>query len=335
MSITAKELAKKLGLSETAVSMALNNKPGVSTNTRKRVIEAAEQAGYDFERINAKSQKKGSIYFISYRSSNVILSYNPIFDELWEGLVNACQKRNYPVRMLQVYEKLDNLDLIFEEIRGSDCVGIILVGTEMKPDKLRAFMSLGMPITLLDSQSREYPCNSVLINNFQGAYIATNYLIAQYRETPGYLQSAYTIANFEERTRGFHKALNDNGMSRSHAITHQLAPSIEYAMADMLEVIDSGEKLARCYYSDNDAIAIGAIKALKLRGYRIPEDVAVMGFDNISEARIIEPALTTMDVPRYFIGSVAADNLIGQIENKYHHVVNVEILPTLTRRFST
>lgn len=335
MSITAKELAKKLNLSETAISMALNNRPGVSTATRKRIIEAAEQAGYDFERIQNKASNRGSIYFVSYRTSNAILSYSPIFDELFDGIVNECKKREYTVRMIQVYERSDDLERVLEDLRGSDCCGIILLGTELRPEILKAFLSLKLPLTLLDSYFDELPCNSVLINNYQGAYDATNFLIGIFREQPGYLKSNYAIANFEERTRGFYKAIQNNGMSRSRTITHLLAPSIDAAMADMLEIIDNGEPLARCYFADNDMIAIGVIKALRLRGYRIPEDVAVVGFDNIPEARIIEPALSTMDVPRFYIGKMAAQNLISQLENRVTHFAKTEIAVSLTRRFST
>lgn len=90
----------------------------------------------------------------------------------------------------------------------------------------------------------------------------------------------------------------------------ELAPSIEGAFSDMLEIIDSGTPLAKCYFADNDLIAIGSIKALKLRGYRIPQDIAVIGFDNISEGRILEPSLTTIDIPRRFMGQTAVDQLI-------------------------
>ena len=86
MSITAKELAEKLNLSQTAVSMALNNKPGVSTETRRMVVEAAEKYGYDFTRLSLKKNKAGSIYAVSYRSHNAIMSYSPIFDAIQKRL---------------------------------------------------------------------------------------------------------------------------------------------------------------------------------------------------------------------------------------------------------
>lgn len=105
-------------------------------------------------------------------------------------------------------------------------------------------------------------------------------------------------------------------------------------MADMLEIIDRKDPLAKCYFADNDIIAIGAMKALMLRGYRIPEDISFIGFDNISEGKIIEPSLTTMDVPRLYIGKTAAKLLVEQIDSKVVHTSKVEIAARLVKRFS-
>ncbi len=334
MSITAKELAKKLGLSETAVSMALNNKPGVSTSTRQLVIKAAEEAGYDFSRIRNSGDISGSIYVIFYKTHNAILSYTPIFDELYQGIKEECQKKSIGCKMIHFYEKTDKLEDCFAEIRGSDCIGIILVGTEMTKEVCQRFIDLNLPMTLLDTYFESLDCNSVLINNSQGAYIATEYLISITGTQPGYLQSSYPIYNFAARQEGYFKAIKENGMSKSRSIIHKLAPSIEDAMGDMLEILDDNPEIARCYFADNDIIAIGAMKAFKLRGYKVPEDVAIIGFDNISECRVVEPSLTTMDVPRLFIGQTAAKQLLEQITTKVHHSCKTEVSTKLIKRLS-
>ncbi|MDE6994188.1 MAG: LacI family transcriptional regulator, partial [Lachnospiraceae bacterium] len=251
MSVTAKELAQKLGLSATAVSMALNNKAGVSTETRARIIKAAEEYGYDFTKVKHDSSHSGSIYIIFYRTHNAILSYSPIFNELYDGVKSECQKEHFTVKMMQFYEKVDVLEDCFSDLRLSDCKGIILIGTEIRQDVCRQFLALGYPLILLDTYFDGLDCTSVLINNAQGAYIATNYLIAGTRVQPGYLQSSYLIPNFVERQEGYFKAVKENGMSPSRSVIHKLSPSIEAAMADMLEIIDRRDPLAKCYFADN------------------------------------------------------------------------------------
>ncbi|MCR4823122.1 MAG: LacI family DNA-binding transcriptional regulator [Treponema sp.] len=334
MSVTAKELAKKLGLSQTAVSMALNNKTGVSTKTRQKVIHLAEEYGYDFSKLKKDNNHAGSIYVIYYKAHNAILSYSPIFNELFDGIKSECQLKNYKVKTIQFYEKNDSLEDCFADLRLSDCIGIILIGTEIRQDVCRQFLALEYPIILLDTYFDSLECSSVLSNNVQGAYVATDYLIALKNCQPGYLQSSYPIPNFMERFEGYTKAIKDNGMSPSRSIIHKLAPSIENAMADMLEIIDRKDSLASSYFADNDVIAIGAIKAFKLRGYKIPEEISIIGFDNISESRIVEPSLTTMDVPRFYIGQTAAKTLIEEMQTKMVYTKKIEISTRLIKRFS-
>ena len=331
MSITAKQLAKELGLSEAAVSMALNNKTGVSTKTRRRVIKAAQEKGYDFSRIKEKQERLGSVHVVFYRTHNAIISYFPIFNELYDGIKSVCQKSHVISRVIHFYEKTDDLEEYFGDMRTSDCAGI---GTEIRKEICQKFLSLGLPLVLLDTFFDSIACNTVLIDNQQGAYTATDFLISRYHTQPGYLKSSYTIPNFEERKNGYFKAIKENGMSASRSIIHELAPSIEDATADMLAVLDNHDPLARCYFADNDLIAIGAIKALKARGYKIPDDVAIIGFDNIAESRIIEPALTTMDVPRFSIGETAAEVLLSQIRSADFYFRKIEISTSMELRGS-
>ena len=106
-------------------------------------------------------------------------------------------------------------------------------------------------------------------------------------------------------------------------------------MTDMLEISESGATLARSYFADNDMLAIGAMRAFLLRGFRIPEDVFFVGFDNIMESRVITPSLTTVDVPRIYMGSMAARQLLTEINEPTSRKTTVQISTNLIKRFST
>ena len=332
MSITAKELAQKLGLSQTAVSMALNNKPGVSTETRRMIIEAAEKYDYDFTKLSLKKNKAGSIYAVSYRSHNAILSYSPIFDTMVEGMESVIQKECYKLKVVNFYEKRDNLDHYLEDLRATDCVGILLFGTEMREEVVRPFFKLPFPVVIMDAYFEGLDFTYVLPNNRQGAYLATDYLISRCLKQPGYLQSSYPLRNFSERQEGFFRAVQDNGMSRSRCIIHQLSPTIDGAMADMLAIIDRADTLADCYFADNDLIAVGAIKALKENGYRIPQDIGIVGFDNLPLGSVIEPALTTIHVPKQYMGEAAAQKLIDLLNTPGQPPTKTEVSTMLVKR---
>lgn len=336
MSITAKELAKKLNLSEAAISMALNNKQGVSTTTRKKILETAKEYGYDFTRVADLSESHilhGTIYFLIYRKHGAVVNNTPFFSQLSEGIDYGCKKERYFLNVCYLYSDQDVLAQINEIIRMG-CKGIILLGTEMNEADFIPFSHITIPLVLLDTYFENIKRDCVLINNVGGAYQATKYIISKRKSQPGYLHSSYAINNFNERADGFYKAIRAHGMSTSKSIVHLLSPSMEGAYADMSTLLTQGEETADCYFADNDLIAAGAVKAFKEKGYRIPEDIAIVGFDNMPLCTYIEPALTTIHVPKQYMGEMAVHRLSNMIESKTKECVKIEISTSLIKRDS-
>lgn len=335
MGITAKELAEKLNLSAAAVSMALHNKPGVSTRTQQIVMDAALKYGYDFSKLSEKRVIEGAIYLVIYKKHGVIVTDTPFFSEVTEGISLECKKQKYKLKISYIYEEEDTLAKQIEDIQFSDCTGIILLGTEMNMENLKPFLKLPIPMVLLDAYFDTLSCDCVLINNHQGAYLATQYLIRKCKTQPGYLRSSYQISNFSERATGFYNAVRSAGLSASKSIVHSLSPSVDGACFDMLEIIRSDESLADCYFADNDLIAVGAMKAFKQCGLHIPEDISIVGFDNMPVSSVIEPMLTTVHVPKQYMGEIAVQRLIARLKSPGEPPVKIQISTTLIKRQST
>ena len=334
MKVTAKDLARALGLSEAAVSMALNNKPGVSTATRRKVLEEAERRGYDFSRKAAFGNDfKGSLCLAIYKKSGAVVADTPFFADLTGGVSAACRKAHYDLVIRYLYED-DELDDRLYGLSRMDFKGILLLATEMDTAALSRFARFRTPILLLDACFETADYNSVVIDNRQGAYLAAAYLIKKRKKQPGYLRSAYPIINFDERADGFYKAIRANGMSTAQSLVHRLTPSEDGAYADMKALLAAGETPADCYFADNDHIAIGAIKALKEAGYRIPEDVAVVGFDDLPLCEFLDPPLTTVRVPTHAMGETAVRRLIEMAEQKPSCPVKIEVGTALVKRKS-
>ncbi len=334
MGITAKKLAEKLGISPAAVSMALNNKPGVSQKTRRLILDTAEKEGYDFYRISSKNQVIGTLYFVSFKKHGAVVMDTPFFSQLSDGVSERCKELGYKLNFYYVWDD-DTLQKQIENIQYSDCCGIILLGTEMHVEDYRHFQKLSIPIVVLDVYFETIQANYVLINNVQGAYLATTYLIKKTQQQPGYLRSAYSIMNFNERASGFYNAIRNAGLSSSKSIVHRLSPSVEGAFLDMIEILEQKEALAKCYFADNDLIAVGAMRALKSRGCRIPEDIAIIGFDNIDFSNIVEPSLSTIHVPKKEMGKIAVDRLAELIRQPKAVPTKIEVSTHVIKRRST
>ena len=335
MSITAKELAGILHMSPAAVSIALNNRPGVSNSTRKMVLEAADKYGYDFSRLNKKSNARGPIYYVIYKKHGAVVDKTDFFSALFEGIEKQTKAEGYKLVVSTIYENEEMVNRQIEDIQYSDCAGVIVLGTEMAIDDIRKFQKLPIPFVLLDTYFEEINCDCVLINNVQGAYQAASHLIKVTGKQPGYLRSSYTIGNFLERNSGFFKAVRAHGMASGGSAVHYLTPSIEGAYSDMKEIIRSKEKLASAYFVDNDLIALGAMKALKEFGYRIPEDIAIVGFDNIPASSIVEPSLSTINVPKTYMGEVVVKRIVERINNPKSLPQKIQINTTLIPRRSS
>ena len=334
MSITAKQLAAKLGLSESAVSLALNDRPGVSSATRKRVFEAANELGYDFARKGiSPSSRKGTVCFVIYKKSGAVVDDTPFFAQLIDGVNTGCRRANYDCVTRYLYEDDDVPGQIYA-LNLSKFSGVILLATEIDENALRLFSDLKTPVVVLDAYFEKLAFNYILINNIQGAYMATEHLIKKRRAQPGYLRSAYPISNFDQRADGFYKAIRASGMSTSQSQVCRLSPSQEGAYADMRQLLAGGDKPADCYFADNDLIAIGAMQAIREAGYRIPEDVGVVGFDDMPACEYITPQLSTVEVPKHYMGQTAAMRVVQLIENKQAQPLKIEVSTRLIRRKS-
>ena len=308
MSMTVKELAQKIGVSPAAVSMALNDKPGVSELTREMILRVAKEEGYDFRKIKRKITNQPKIAFVIFKKHGAVVADTPFFSELTESVTRSCMEYGHALDIRYI----TSTDSVNQELRAlikSGIGGIILLGTEMHREDFQPFESVDIPIVILDTYYDSVDMNFVLINNVQGAYLATNFLIRQRKCQPGYLHSAYGIANFDERQDGFYKAVRENGYSSSGCIVHRLAPMIDGAYQDMKAILNRGEPIASSYFADNDLIAAGALRAFREAGYRIPEDIAVIGFDNTSLCESLDPPLTTVNVPKQALGKMAVKRL--------------------------
>lgn len=331
MSITAKFIAKQLNLSAAAVSMALNNKPGVSTETKKRILETAKALGYDFTKIKHTTNNCNIINFILYNKNGIFDI--PFFTELISGVENGFKNTNYKLIVNHINDD-DNIPDKLSEILLNGCKGIILLGTEMSKEDFFYFQSFEIPIILLDSYFTSSKIDCIQINNRDGAKLATTHLIKKRHSQPGYLRSSCRLSNFDERADGFFSAIRQNGLSVSKSIVHYLSPTVDAAYSDMINLLNQNEEIATCYFADNDEIAIGAMKAFIEKGYKIPKDISIIGFDNIQFSSYISPPLTTINVPKSYIGKLASERMMSIINGTEFHPIKIEVNTTLIIRDS-
>lgn len=333
MSISAKELAEKLNVSAATVSMVLNNKPGISNDTRERVLSAANEYGFDFSKLGAKTGTAGSIQLVIYKKHGLVVADTPFFAQVIESIEQECRHEDMSLQITYFYSTGDP-DEQMEVIKRSNCDGILLLGTEMQLEDLEHFVSLNSQLVVLDTYFDELDLDFVTINNFRGMVMAADYLFSKGFSEIGYLRSSYDIVNFSERADGYCRSLKKHGAEYKTELIHRLTPSAEGAYKDMKKLLETGCPVASAYVADNDLIAAGAIKAFKEHGLNIPEDVSVIGFDNMPVCNLLEPPLTTVDVPKKAFGSLGFKQLTNKIQRNSNGYLRTMLSPAMRIRKS-
>lgn len=337
MGISAKELAARISVSPATVSMVLNNKQGIGEETRRRVLEAARQYGYDLSRhaasLPSPAQSDYSIHFVLFKRHGAVVADTPFFAELLEGFTQACTAMKCPYKVSYHYYTKDFAQQV--QANGyQDASGLILLGTEMEPSDIQQFLSLGIPCVILDCYYDEIQADFVLINNVQGAYLATKHLIDSGHRSIGYLRSSRRIANFEERANGYYNALRRHGIDTSHPYVFSLAPTADQGYEDMLQCLSGEPPLATAYFADNDIIAAAASRAFAEKGLLSTRPISIIGFDDMPFCQLMTPALSTMRVAKRSLATIAVDRLIEKLRQPASTCRKISIATSLISRDS-
>lgn len=316
--ITNKELAVLVGVSEATISLVLNGKRGISEKTRKNVIEKIRDLGYE-DVLNSKSIEveekpvkdhlslSKSIAFVLYKVGGELLGMNSFFPLIFDGIERTSRKYgcNLIVFTIDREETQDGIS----RIKEAGCSGVVIFATEMQEHDLEAFHSIGVPIVLFDNHFPGSDINSVKVNNEQGIYIAIRHLYELGHKKIGYLSSGLPINSFRERREWAKTILERFSLEFESKYYFEIGYPTEKAEKNIRELLSGKIELPTAFISDNDLVAIGAMQAFKKEGYRIPEDISIVGYDDRPICELVEPALTTIRLPREFFGAEAVERL--------------------------
>ncbi|NIM92200.1 MAG: substrate-binding domain-containing protein [Anaerolineales bacterium] len=331
---TLREIADRLGVSTATVSRVLNDKPGVSQKTRERVLTLAQELQYRpnlAARSLATSSTKTVLFLVHRRQFSA--AEDPFYPFIMHGLEEALKDDGYNVMLVT----LDDAQLaagpanlrVLQEQRAD---ALVMAGPDISPKFILAASILGLTTLLVDNALRESPFTSVQPQNEEGAHTSTAHLIETHNHTRIVLmRGPQGWASSDERTAGYLSAIH--------------AAGLEPFIVEMEDTTtETGEEAAKQTFKEfpettgivavNDAMAIGAMRALGRMGRRIPKDVAVVGFDDISWASYANPPLTTVAIPTVEMGRLAGRLLLEQMNGSISATTRVRVATQLAIRQS-
>lgn len=326
-----REIAKIAGVSPAAVSLVINNKKGVGEETRKRVLSVLEENSYTLPKKINKAPKH--ILFIKYIKNGMIVEENTGFiSSIMDSIENDCRSQGYD---LSIIISENNLENTLSHINYSNYQGLIFLGTELEACTYPLLEKIPIPFLVIDNVMPNFNCNCVVMDNKEIVYQALSYLASLGHKDIAYFRSNMSIQNFVERSEAFYDSCKKLNLNFSPANEFYLTPTLLGSYNSMISYLEKGAQIPSCAFADNDTIAIGAIKALKEYHYKVPSDISIIGFDDIHFSAINSPSLTTMNVPKKLIGSIALNHLLNSIEDSYSNSIKTHIGAALVVRHST
>ncbi|MDL2232664.1 LacI family DNA-binding transcriptional regulator [Ruminococcaceae bacterium OttesenSCG-928-L11] len=307
MKINIKKLSELTGFSQATVSNALNNKRGVNRETAELILKTAKEHGYLTE------SRIGRIKFVMFSAGENVVTDTPFFSALMDGVVEESRAQEMETLIIRLNRTDPDYEAVRAGLLNDPAAALILLATEMTEEDAAPFRDAMSPVVVLDSWFPELGLNSVLINNEDSAFEATEHLIRCGHREIGYLAGGIRIRNFQSRESGFRKALQRCGCPYQEAFTFLLSPTMDGAYEDMKAALQENRRLPTAFFADNDIIALGAMKALQEAGHRVPEDVSLIGFDDMPFCSISSPPLTTVRVYKQEMGRAAVKRLVELI----------------------
>lgn len=325
MSITIKDVAKRANVSKATVSRVLNQSKPVSSQVRERVMKAVEELGFNPNPV-ARSLAMSKSRLIGVLISDIS---NMFFSVLVSGIEEECFKQKYTPLLCSTKGDTERELYYLNLLKDQYVDGVIIFTAAVKEEHLHFFENNPIPVlfkSYADPQKSQFSC--INIDNYQAFYDAAQYLIDLGHKKIGMFCGRLTNVNSEayQRYDGFRKALEDHGLEIHEKWCLQGETDIHAGYMRGKKLF-SMKEIPTAVCCASDTVAIGAIRAAKEMGLRVPEDISIMGFDDIPIAEAYQPGLTTVRQPIIEMGIQSAKMLIHQIQDKENSSKEIRTLP--------
>lgn len=307
--ITMKDIANKLGVSSVTVSKALNDKEGVSDNLKLKIKKVAGEMGYRFNSA-AKSIKDGLSYNIGVMIPQRFTGMNDSFYlRVYQEIAVQLDHYGY-FGILNILSSDDEEELNFPRVYSESKVdGIIILG-QISKKYIETVQNMDLPKLFLDFYDEHAMIDSIVTDNFYGAYELTNYLIQNGHRDIAYVGNVYSTSSIQDRFLGYYKSLLEHGLKFEDRLLLNDRDERGYYID-----IELPDNLPTAFVCNCDQVAYNLCERLTEAGYRIPEDCSVVGFDNDIYATLNSPPLTTVEVDIEQMARTAVKAIMDKVSN--------------------
>lgn len=328
--VTIKDVAKKAGVSISTVSRVINNSKPVTDEIKRKVLDVIEETGYvpnplARSLVTKKSQLIGVI--VPEVSDSFV-------NEILNGIEEVARMYNYDILLSNTYSDKDEELRSINLLRAKQIEGMVMISWNLEKEHVDFIEKCGIPTTYISKTARGYDIPTVSVNNEKATYDMTKHLISQgHKKIAFVMTSAGDTILEKERLDGYKSALEDNGIEFDESIVRYGGVDYNSGYESTKDILDTGI-VPDAVFVTGDEAAVGAINAVFDRGYNVPNDISVAGFNDVKIAKMYRPKLTTVHQPLYDMGAVAIRMVIKMINREEIEEKKVELPHRIEERQS-
>jgi len=335
MRYNIKKIAELAKVSPATVSLALNNRPGISPATRDGILQIVDSLKKkQVLRKDFGQTITGSVRFLKIvKHRHIVNRDHDLFIASYiDGLEHEAYSNGYRLEINNMHAA--DIPSFVAHLKNAKIKGLIVLGTELAEADLAAFESLDIPAVIIDTTYDFLKLDFVDMNNEEAVYEIVRYFREHNHREIGLIRSGVEARNFELRTEIFQKALKHHSLPFDRKLVFTIDSTLNGAYEDMLQHLKRGRKLPTAIFSSNDLMASACMKAFREQGIRVPDDVSIIGFDNLPICEVLDPPLTTMKVSKKQIGKWAIKLIIDREKNPTRPFIKCSVGGTLIERES-
>lgn len=332
MSVTIYDIAREANVGIGTVSRVLNNSANVTSQTRERVITVARKLNY---------QPHAFAQALARKRSNTLSAIIPFFTnyffiEVLQGVQETLTSLGYDLIIHGANNQEQVDEYLQRSMRKGRVDGTLLFSLELSEKNAEEILERKIPLVLVDTFHPKF--DSIRVDNAMGAKIATEHLLSLGHRSIGMINANLKSTPAKERLSSFRRTITEHGLQLSEDLivnssdTKNDGFNRESGYHSMKEIIERGTPLPSAFFVSSDIQAIGVLAALRESGIRVPEDMAIVSFDDVELAKNFD--LTTMSQPMFKMGELAVKKMLERIENPNAPVTSVDFKPTLIVRAS-
>lgn len=327
---TLREVAEVAGVSIATVSRVLNDYQHVNSDTRKRVLKAIKQLDYRPSRVARRLRKRGS-QILGLVIADIT---NPYYSAVIQSIEDIAYANKYSMLLCNSSEEPErermHLDVLLEE----QVAGVIISPVDELCTSCKSFLNKGIPVVAIDRRLRDLELDTVLVDNVMGAFDATNHLIQMGHKRLGLIAGPLHLTTGRERREGYENAILENGLDLDLELIKTGDFKQHSGYSNAVELLSLEEPPTAIFVSNN-LMTLGALNAIHDMRLRIPQDVAIVAFDDLSWAPSLNPPLTAVAQPTYELGKWAVNLLLQSVSEKNRKPVEIILKPNLIVRESS